>query len=78
MGKMMIERNRLLELIQLMELGEWASALEAAKQLADTSMRDSIRAAQRRNYELYMQGRQSERQYKDLKDKLRKLAKELL
>ncbi|MBE6904711.1 MAG: hypothetical protein E7476_00315 [Ruminococcaceae bacterium] len=75
MGKrILIDSDDLQQLVSMMELGEWSSALELARRMADTEFRSSIRAAQRRNYELYQLGQMSKFDYEENRKRLRKLS----
>lgn len=73
--KIVIDSDKISELLTMMELGEWASALDLVRKLADFELRDSIRAAQRRNYELYMHGKYTQEEYEENRRLLRQLSR---
>ena len=73
--KVLIDVGDLQQLVQMMKLGEWSSALTLAEKLSDVEFRDSIRAAQRRNYELHKLGQMSDWDYEENRRRLRELSK---
>lgn len=72
--KILVEVGDLQQLVQMMRLGEWSSALTLAEKLADVEFRDSIRAAQRRNFQLHQLGQMSDWDYEENRRRLRELS----
>ena len=76
--KILVDIGDLQQLVQMMKLGEWSSALALAEKLADVDFRNSIRAAQRRNYQLHQLGQMSDYDYEENRRRLRELSKSKL